>query len=289
MLKIEITCPAKLNLGLAIIGKRSDGYHNLDSIFVNIGLSDRLVIEDATEFSLAVHGLDSVPADKNNLVWRTAKLFAKETGKGIDYSFEIFKRIPPGGGLGGASSNAAGTLLGLNKLTGQPLNDSELLSMAEELGSDVPFFLSDGAALVEGKGELLTPLELKQEIFLVIAFPRAAVSTGWAYNALGEKDYNKLDTKSIVDWLGGSKTPAELPNAFISPVTDTFIAVEKVLDKLRQTTLAPVSMSGSGSTCFGVASDLEEAGAIARELEMNGVAAIPTWVVSKGITIKELS
>jgi len=289
MLRIEITCPAKLNLGLAIVGKRADGYHDLESVFVNIGLSDRLVIEEAAEFSLAVHGADSVPTDKNNLVWRAAKLFAKETGKGIDYRFEIFKRIPPGGGLGGASSNAAGTLLGLNGLTGQPLNHKGLLDLAVSLGSDVPFFLNDGAALVEGRGELLTPIELKQEICLVIAFPRAAVSTGWAYNALSERDFGRLDTKPIVKWLGGGKTPTELPNAFITPVTDTFIAVEKTLDKLHQTELNPVSMSGSGSTCFGVASDLEEAGIIARELEMNGVAAIPTRIVSKGITLREPS
>ena len=289
MLKIEITCPAKLNLGLAVVGKRDDGYHDLESVFVNIGLSDRLVIEESTEFSLVVHGLDSVPADKNNLVWRAAKLFTKETGKSIDYHFDIFKRIPPGGGLGGASSDAAGALLGLNKLTGQPLNGQELASLAENLGSDVPFFLDNGAALVKGRGELLTPIELKQDIYLVIAFPRAAVSTSWAYNSLSEKEFGKLDSKPIMSWLGGGKAPAELPNAFIIPVTDTFIAVEKTLNELRKTELQPVSMSGSGSTCFGVASNFEEAGRISRELELNGIAAIPTRVISQGITLRELS
>ncbi len=289
MLKIEIICPAKLNLGLAIVGKRDDGYHDLESVFVNIGLSDRLVIEESAEFSLTVHGSDSVPADKNNLVWRAAKLFAKETGESIDYHFDIFKRIPPGGGLGGASSDAAGTLLGLNKLAGQPLDSQELSALAESLGSDVPFFLDNGAALVKGRGELLTPVELKQEIYLVIAFPRAAVSTSWAYNSLTEKEFGKLNAKPITRWLGGGKAPRELPNAFIIPVTDTFIAVEKTLNELRKTKLQPVSMSGSGSTCFGVASNFEEAGHIARELELNGIAAIPTRVVSQGITLRELS
>jgi 4-diphosphocytidyl-2-C-methyl-D-erythritol kinase len=285
--RIQLRCPAKVNLGLAVKGRRNDGYHDVETVLAANSLGDLLTLEPAETLSLRVHGARNVPKDRRNLVWRAAEAFAEKTGNPPEGRFEISKHIPPGSGLGGGSSDAAGALVALNHLHGKPLERGKLVEIAAGLGSDVPFFLEGGIALAEGRGEILTRLESKVKICIVLAFPKAAVSTSWAYRQLAEEDYGALPRKQIEGWLSGGPVPEELPNAFSDKITRFFSEVGRTLAILREIGLRPVSLSGSGSCCYGVAGDEKRAFKLAQSLESKGIASITAEVVDKGVWIVE--
>jgi len=281
-----LRCPAKINLGLAVLGRRDDGYHDVETILAAISLGDNLTVHRSDRLSLTVHGRPGIPTDRRNLVWRTAEAFAAATGTPPAARIEISKHIPPGSGLGGGSSDAAGTLVALNRLHGDPLDRDRLNGLAAGLGADVPFFLEGGIALAEGRGERLTKLAHKK-IPIVLAFPKAAVSTLWAYKQLSAEDFGSLPREEIEGWLAGGTAPPELPNAFTGKISRFFHEIGRTLDALRDLGLKPVSLSGSGACCFGIARDEKEAFQLTRELESRGIASIPTEVIDKGVSIVE--
>jgi 4-diphosphocytidyl-2-C-methyl-D-erythritol kinase len=283
---LQVRCPAKVNLGLAVLGRRDDGYHDVETILAAISLGDNLTVRRADRLSLAVHGQPGVPTDRRNLAWRAAEAFAAATGTPPAARIEISKHVPPGSGLGGGSSDAAGTLVALNRLHGDPLDRERLRGLAAGLGADVPFFLDGGIALAEGRGERLTRL-VHKKIHIVLAFPKAAVSTAWAYKQLSAEDFGKLPRGEIEGWLAGGDAPAELPNAFSAKIIRSFHEIGRTLDALRDRGLKPVGLSGSGACCFGVALDEKEAFKLTRELESRGTASIPTEVIDKGVRIIE--
>jgi 4-diphosphocytidyl-2-C-methyl-D-erythritol kinase len=282
----QVRCPAKVNLGLAVLGRRDDGFHEVETILAAISLGDNLTVRLADRLSLAVHGQPGIPTDRRNLAWRAAEAFAAAAGTPPGAHIEISKHIPPGSGLGGGSSDAAGALAALNRLHGDPLDRERLHGLAAGLGSDVPFFLEGGIALAEGRGERLTRLAQKK-IHIVLAFPQAAVSTAWAYKQLTEEDFAKLPREEIEGWLSGGTVPSELPNAFAAKIIRFFHEIGRILDVLRASGLKPVSLSGSGACCFGVARDEKEAFQLTRELESSGIASIPTEVIDKGVSMVE--
>jgi 4-diphosphocytidyl-2-C-methyl-D-erythritol kinase len=186
MSAVRVICPAKVNLGLRVVGRRPDGYHEIVTIFQAIDLCDVLEGEPAETISLAVSD-PSIPADARNLVVAAALLVqtrvARARGRGVRLTLE--KAIPTGGGLGGGSSDAAGTLVLLNTLWGLQLDSSELQGLAAELGSDVPFFLAGGTALGTGRGATIRALPPIGDRIVVLGCPPFGMKTPEVYRALG--------------------------------------------------------------------------------------------------------
>jgi 4-diphosphocytidyl-2-C-methyl-D-erythritol kinase len=175
MSELMVPAPAKINLLLHITGRRPDGYHELQTVFALLDHGDELRFEPADELRLEIAG--AAPTGEDNLVLRAARLLQHHTGTTAGASIRLTKRLPAGGGLGGGSSDAASTLLALNRLWHTGLETDELARLALELGADVPVFVHGHSAWAEGVGETLTPVELPAHWYLVI-HPGVTVSTG---------------------------------------------------------------------------------------------------------------
>ena len=173
----------KINLTLRVVGKRPDGFHEIESWVMPVGgMHDRVSVQEAESFSLHVSGLaKGVPADQSNLVSRAAKALAEAFGKRCSIRVELTKHIPAGAGLGGGSSDAAATLIGLCKLWSINLSDPKLAEIAATLGSDVPYFLHDGAALLRGRGEIVTPLDRCWHGWIGLVVPPLTIPTAEVY------------------------------------------------------------------------------------------------------------
>ena len=177
---MRVEAPAKLNLTLRVLGKREDGFHELETLMVRLpGLADVLEIEAAEAFAFSCDGAD-VPADESNLVVKAVRIFERETGRECRYRIGLTKKVPHGAGLGGGSSDAAAVLLALDELEGTGVGKDGLASMAAELGSDVPFFLDGGACWCRGRGEILEPTTIGRHDVLLLK-PAFGVGTPDAY------------------------------------------------------------------------------------------------------------
>src|SRR5436189_6354499 len=182
MQAVQVFAPAKINLSLKILGRRDDGFHEIETLIAPISLSDEMKIEK-NEGGIEFHCDDSaVPSGDDNLAIRAAKAFFAATKLKPAVSIELNKRIPHGAGLGGGSSDAASTLLALNELFETKLPRETLVEIAEPIGSDVPFFIFQSSALCKGRGELVTPLRLKDDLSVLLLKPGFGVSTAWAYS-----------------------------------------------------------------------------------------------------------
>jgi 4-diphosphocytidyl-2-C-methyl-D-erythritol kinase len=179
---ISLTSCAKVNLGLRVLNKRPDGFHDIVTILQAVDLCDRIEITRLPEGKIEVRcDHPGVPGSPQNLAHRAARLVQEEAAWEEGCHIAIHKRIPPASGLGGGSSNAAAVLVGLNRLWQMSLSDQQLSRMATRLGSDVPFFLRGGTALARGRGEKLTPLGRHVDFWLVVVKPDLSISTAWAY------------------------------------------------------------------------------------------------------------
>jgi len=296
--RIVLQAPCKINLHLSIGGRRPDGFHDLESIFTALEFADTLTFtplpdkEGLTTISLLGEGpflelsrrgvFPPIPPEKN-LVCRAAELFRAKTGFSANLAVDLVKRIPPGSGLGGGSSDAAAALLALNTLAGpsEPgnglLSRQELLELAAELGSDVPFFITitggrenpgwgkSPACAASGRGELLEPLPPPPPLGVLLAFPGFASDTAAAYKLLDAfAGGSWQETKHPVN---GSWHPPETWK-FTNDFLDLFLnhgteqeknAYKAILQDLRAAGAAFAGLSGSGSTCFGVFPSLEAA------------------------------
>ncbi|MCA9837437.1 MAG: 4-(cytidine 5'-diphospho)-2-C-methyl-D-erythritol kinase [Trueperaceae bacterium] len=267
---MKLKAYAKLNLGLAVTGKRSDGFHELDTLFARIALHDVLELQPKPQgITVSIEGAD-LPVDRGNLVYRAADLYLQEAKCKEGISIHLRKQIPIAAGLGGGSSDAAAVLRGMAQL--YPA-DLDLQSLAERLGSDVPFFVHDHAlAHGWGRGEQLKAIQpLKRELLLVN--PGIHVSAKEAYVAL-KAFAQPLDLPQILEALKNQTEPP-YSNSLAAGVLGLYPEIARVLDVLRQAGLQGVLMSGSGSTCFGFARDGEEAKASARFIQQ----AQPQWWV----------
>jgi len=260
---IVVFSPAKLNLFLAITGRRADGFHDLVSVAAPVGFGDTLKIEPVAEgFSLRCDE-PALEIDETNLVLRAARAFAKASGWTGGANFTLEKRIPMGAGLGGGSSNAAAVLLGMNRLAGHPLDAARLEELAAQLGSDCVLFLRDGPVVMRGRGECVEPLppaaaaRLRGRRVLIFK-PSFSISTVWAYRQLAAgapASYLPAAEAEarLAAWLAGDSTAeALLLNTMEPPAFTKYLALPVLLDVLRaRFGLAP-RMSGSGSACFAL-------------------------------------
>src|SRR5262249_38176514 len=181
---MQVIAPAKINLSLRVLGRRSDGFHEIETFIAPISLCDEIRIEQRSGKQKIAFRCDdpSVPKGEDNIVVRAAKVFFKETKISSGVSIELKKKIPHGAGLGGGSSDAASTLLALNELFETNLPREALAKIAETIGSDVPFFIFQSAAVCKGRGELVRPTRLRGQLPVLLLKPEFGVPTQWAYS-----------------------------------------------------------------------------------------------------------
>ncbi len=265
---ITIQSPAKINLFLDIIARRLDGYHDLVSLFIPVTLYDRVTIQTGNKAGKGPVFTSSGPyavrmgKESENLVLKAVR--AIEKTKDIDVSrldIHLEKNIPVGAGLGGGSSNAAATILALNKMFELDLIEEEMEQIASFLGSDCPFFIRSRASLVKGRGEILHPVDFKRQLHLVIIKPEVSISTGKAYSSLLPEDLGtKTNVSDVLEWVkGGADSLPELHNTFQTALDDEKVEITEACARLEEEGADFALMSGSGSACFGLFSSKEKA------------------------------
>lgn len=259
MEKLEIRTPAKINLGLNIIGKRTDGYHNIETIFYPIGLFDKLTFYKSGSFSFRCKNF-LLEADKNNSVIKAVEILKEETGEKINCLIELEKNIPVGAGMGGGSSDGAVALLTLNKFFDLRITIKRLEELALKIGSDVPFFINPNPCLASSRGELMTGLNFTIPFPILIVNPGIHVSTKWAYENIKptkpRQSLLEIFNSQINDF---SKLKNFVKNDFEEIIFKKFPAIEEIKKSLYECGALFALMTGSGSTVFGIFKDLVSA------------------------------
>lgn len=270
-LRYSLSSYAKVNIGLYITGKRDDSYHDLATVFQQVSLHDILHFEigeaGQSEIDLTVCNNPQVSADKNNLVYKAAQAFLEETKKNLTLTMTLEKNIPVGAGLGGGSSNAAVTLLGLNHALGNPLGLKELYQLASRLGADVPFFITGGLAAASGTGDRLRPLDIRYDFTIVLVCPDVAISTKWAYSQIQTTGSKPAQLETLVKTCENTKVsswPESIDNDFETVVFQEFPQLRALKRRLYLSGAEYASLSGSGSTIFGIFTDRKKAAAACR-------------------------
>lgn len=261
--EVTVFAPAKINVTLRILDRRPDGFHDLWSIMQTVGLEDEVQIRlraDRQDIQLRCDA-SLLAADQSNLVYRAAAAVLARVPQAIGLDLELRKRIPMGAGLGGGSSDAAATIIGLNRLLELGWSSSQMAEVGQLLGSDVPFFLFAPSAFVAGRGETVRPVVIEGARWIVLVNPGFGVNTKWAYQELAaaragviplSPGQRELDRQSHLNW---PQLIAAAENDFESPV---FATHGKLLDIKRglQSQGAEIALlSGSGATVFGVFAD----------------------------------
>ena len=257
MEKMRITANAKINLALAIKHRRPDGYHELESIFQEIDFGDDLEIHksEGIQFSSDFKALES---DPSNLCTAAAGLMMRSFGiPGL--AINLHKRIPVGAGLGGGSSDAAAVLRAADRLFGLELGPEGLRRPAEQLGSDVPFFLYGKTAYVAGRGEVIKPLSGGTPYYLLLVFPDVNIPTSWAYKNLDLDLTKKLHDHKFKGFEFHKTAIADFRNSYFNDFEKTVFTAYPALQEIRKRVYDAgadfAAMSGSGSTIFGVFAD----------------------------------
>jgi 4-diphosphocytidyl-2-C-methyl-D-erythritol kinase len=259
---MQVVAPAKINFSLKILGRRSDGFHEIETLVSPIALCDEIEIGKSDSSKGIRFQCDdpSVPAGDDNLMVRAAKSFFATTRLKPTVSIELRKKIPHGAGLGGGSSDAASTLLALNELFETKLPLEALAEIAETLGSDVPFFIFQSAALCTGRGELVTPVKLQRRFSVLLLKPAFPVSTAWAYSR--SRDSLEIPNISYVTQEFAGQT---FLNDLERPVFEKFIFLAQLKTwLLEQAEVGAALMSGSGSTVFAVVRENADADVLAK-------------------------
>jgi 4-diphosphocytidyl-2-C-methyl-D-erythritol kinase len=274
---LEKNSPGKVNLLLNILGKRPDGFHELETVMQPVNLCDRLTFERrgaAVELSCSDAAL---PVDSRNLVYRAATGFLQTAKISDGVRIHLEKKIPLAAGLGGGSGNAATTLLALNKLFGQPLSAAKLGELAVSLGSDVPFFLQNKPVLATGRGEKIQPLDffpaLRDKAFLLI-HPGFGIATAWAYEnlarfpaALNGKKSRAQELISLLQTNDLKMAAKKFYNSLEAPALEKYPVLALFQEFLRAHGALAVLMSGSGSTTFAIAENQAAAESLAEKFK----------------------
>jgi 4-diphosphocytidyl-2-C-methyl-D-erythritol kinase len=282
---------AKINLVLSVLGRRTDGYHDIRTIFQSIDLCDELEFRPAAQLELHCDSFPDLRAE-DNLVWKAASLLRSTLQEKPGASITLRKRIPAGAGLGGGSSNAAITLLGLRRLWNIEMPDSDLFSLAASLGSDVPYFLTGGMALGIGRGESIHPLPDMPAENLVVLFPGVHISTAWAYRSLNLGLTSSTEDLRIQRFCGqvkdGMYPLTEIFNDFEVSILPAYPPVMEAKSFLREHGAIASMLSGSGSSVFGFFSNEESAIAAAREVEREAWRVFPAKTLSRAEYLQKM-
>lgn len=284
---ITLQAPAKLNLSLAVLARRPDGYHEIESLMVPVSLADTLTVRPAADrgIRLAVRFAGrlarpeakalarDVPADDTNLVVRAARLLAEAAGETRGLEIELVKEIPSGAGLGGGSSDAAAALLAAARAWGIDWPRERLGELAARLGSDVPFFLVGGPAIATGRGERLEPVAGLPPLFAVIACPAAGLSTPAVYARCTPAASERGSAGRLACALAAGDTAAArsaMHNALEAPARELSPEVGRLLEALAAAGAERPMLTGSGSACFALSPRPGDAERLAATLDRGG-------------------
>ncbi len=273
--------PAKINLGLHVLRRRADGFHDIETVLLPIGWHDRLTVRPAEPFGFTCSDA-SLPTDERNLCVRAARALAAETGTELRGALHLDKRVPHGAGLGGGSSDAAWTLRLLADLWDLDLAPARLHALAATLGSDVPFFLHDHAMLATGRGDLLEPLGTPAEPYrlpfaLAVVMPPVQVSTAEAYALVRPNDRARPALRAVVRSNDLARWRRDLVNDFEAPILARHPEVQAARQRLLDAGAGYAALSGSGAAVFGIFERQGDAERAAAEASGDGAQ---TWVSS---------
>lgn len=254
---IKVLANAKINLALRITGKRPDGYHTISTIFQEIGLHDNITFSPSDEFCFSCSRQD-LESENNNLCIQTYKNMKSLAPEKPEWNIHLQKNIPIGAGLGGGSSDSAAVIKFLNKIWGLQLTESELIQIAKEIGSDVPFHLRGKTQGADGVGDILTPLTIPESFTLLLICPPIHISTLWAYKQFNLKKrkqrykFASLFSRGRIIW-------EFFENQFETIVFPAYPEVGILKESLLKEGAKYAGLSGSGSTVFGVFKNTDEA------------------------------
>ena len=266
---------AKINLGLDVLGKREDGYHEVRMIMQTIRMYDQLDMRKSVEPGIHLTtNKKYIPVDENNLVWRAAKLMMDTCGIMEGVSIHLHKVIPVAAGMAGGSSDAAATLVGMNRLFHCGLSKEKLMELGVQIGADVPYCVLRGTALAEGIGEKLTVLPPMPDCWILIGKPGISVSTKYVYTTLD------LNTDTVHPDIDGMKKALEDGNLYgitermgnvLQDVTiPAYPEVERIKEQMKTLGAVNAMMSGSGHTVFGIFDNEEKAQKACQKLRESG-------------------
>ncbi|MBL8814396.1 MAG: 4-(cytidine 5'-diphospho)-2-C-methyl-D-erythritol kinase [Planctomyces sp.] len=288
MSRIELLSPAKLNIFLEVIGKRSDGYHELETVMLRTDLSDLMVFEQTSGTQIELRLSDETPPelrsgfplDSSNLILRAAENLQRRSQVQMGARISVTKVIPPESGLAGGSSNAATTLRGLCRLWNLQPPEDELHEIAATLGSDINFLLSGAkAAICRGRGEIVVPVEVAQEFWFVAVRPKTGNSTPTVFRETNIPSVPE-SSSGIVRRLTG-ETDEPLEKFCFNRLTDAACIINgemsRLMNSMQKCSLKPAFMSGSGSTCFLVADDQHDADRLRSLVECS--TGLRCWVL----------
>ncbi|MCX6639017.1 MAG: 4-(cytidine 5'-diphospho)-2-C-methyl-D-erythritol kinase [bacterium] len=268
--------PAKVNIGLRVLGVRPDGYHEIWTILQEIDLADEILLWESPDLSLLVTPeLPDVPSDESNLVIKAARILRQATACRIGAKIHLRKNIPAGAGLGGGSSDAAAVLRGLNLLWGTKLTNAELAELASQIGSDVPFFIRGGCCLATGRGAILQSIESRIHDPVVLLCPDIGISTAWAYKNIEKyRLTTQFENITFHDYIEKHLSDPAAPSCFINDfeplVFDFHPSLKSLKEALLQNGAYYASLSGTGSSLFGVFSSYSAASLASQGIKLNG-------------------
>ncbi len=248
---------AKINLGLDVLGRRDNGYHDVRMVMQTIYLYDNVTLTRTEEPGIQVEtNLSYLPIDENNIAYKAAKILIDEFDIRQGVHIKLEKRIPVAAGMAGGSSNAAAVLVGMNRMFNLGLSQSELMERGVVLGADVPYCVMRGTALAEGIGEKLSSLPPMPKCYILVAKPAISVSTKWVYETLDAKEI--MEHPDIDGLLQGleeqdlSKIASSMGNVLESVTIERYPIIETIKDAMKEAGALNAMMSGSGPTVFGI-------------------------------------
>ena len=267
--EITLNAYAKINLTLDILGMKADGYHELRSVMQTICLHDIITVRHSNLGIYVICSDPRIPSDSRNLAYRSAEAFCAVTGIIPEFEIDIKKQIPNQAGLGGGSSDAAAVLVALNKLYNEPLAQCVLGNIGAGIGSDVPFFVRGGTAIISGRGECIEVLPEIPFYYLVIVKPKFGIPTAWAYRRLDEMRESEtagismgLKTRTMADCIQAGdwdRLPSLIANDLEQPSIEKHPEIADIKQRMVDLGARGALMCGSGSAVFGIFRSNEEA------------------------------
>lgn len=287
---ICIRAYAKVNLTLDVVGKRADDYHDLEMIMQSVDLWDQIILREIHSGIELDTNIEDLPRDEGNIAWRAAQLIKKEFDIATGVHIFIQKNIPLEGGMAGGSADCAGVLAGLNQLWNLGMDEKELRALGKSLGADVPFCLMGGTALAQGIGDILTPIESKEDMWLLVVKPQFGVSTRDVYNRLNLKNIGKRpDNKRMVEYLESGRIE-DLARGLVNVLEEITIPMHPEISQLKAELIELGSlgslMSGSGPSVYGIYKDHAAANRAAKGLSKKYKQVYLIKTREKGIDIE---